>query len=193
MDLDQPAPPLVDEDAPDLGDGQRLHDRLVRQHEIPVPAILGDGIRLLWIFEFPLQVGPAPLDLEAVEVEPVDILLFASGNQNVARDRVQEIIWSALERGAAEPLEGAKYYLSELQKIAEKLDMGGTMAKQQILPIVGDIKNLLTELSLQKDRLETECPTDWSDEKTKMEDLVGQIGSHVDRAWADIPQGEIGG
>ena len=80
-----------------------------------------------------------------------------------------------------------------LKKIAEKLDVGGTMAKQQILPIVGDIKNLLTELSLQKGRLETECPTDWSDEKTKMEDLVGQIGSHVDRAWADIPQGEIGG
>ena len=80
-----------------------------------------------------------------------------------------------------------------LKKIAEKLDVGGTMAKQKILPIVGDIKNLLTELGLQKDRLETECPTDWSDEKTKMEDLVGQIGSHVDRAWADIPQGEIGG
>ena len=80
-----------------------------------------------------------------------------------------------------------------LKKIAEKLDVGGTTAKQQILPIVGDIKNLLTELGLQKDRLETECPTDWSDEKTKMEDLVGQIGSHVDRAWADIPKGEIGG
>ena len=80
-----------------------------------------------------------------------------------------------------------------LGKIEEKLDMGGTMAKQQILPIVGDIKNLLTELSLQKGRLATECPTDWSDEKTKMEDLVGQIGSHVDRAWEEIPQGEIGG
>ncbi len=80
-----------------------------------------------------------------------------------------------------------------LNKIEEKLDVGGTMAKQQILPIVGDIKNLLTELSLQKDRLETECPTDWSDEKTKMEDLVGQIGSHVNRVWPEFPQGDIGG
>ena len=78
-------------------------------------------------------------------------------------------------------------------QIEAKLDAGGTKVKQQILPVVGDIKNLLTELKAQKDRLEKECPSDWSDEKTRMEDLVGQIGSHIDRTWTDISQGNIGG
>lgn len=77
--------------------------------------------------------------------------------------------------------------------IEKSLDSGGTKVKQQILPLVGDIKNLLTELRLQKDRLEKECPSDWSDEKSRMEDLVGQIGSHIDRTKVQIPQGNIGG
>ena len=80
-----------------------------------------------------------------------------------------------------------------LAKIEAKLDAGGTQAKQQILPVVGDIKNLITELRVQKDRLEKECPSDWSDEKSNMEDLVGQIGSHIDRAWTELPMGEVGG
>lgn len=84
-------------------------------------------------------------------------------------------------------------YETALQKIESNLDAGGTAAKQKILPIVGDVKNLMTELKAQKDRLEKECPTDWSDEKSKMEDLVGQIGSHVDRAWRELPQGNVGG
>jgi hypothetical protein len=82
---------------------------------------------------------------------------------------------------------------ASLGKIEAKLDAGGTEAKQQILPVVGDIKNLMTELRAQKDRLEKECPTDWSDEKTKMEGLVGQIGSHIDRTWTDLSQGDVGG
>ena len=65
--------------------------------------------------------------------------------------------------------------------IEKRLDAGGTRVKQQILPLVGDIKNLLAELRLQKERLGKECPSDWSDEKSAMEDLVGQIGSHIDR------------
>jgi len=86
-----------------------------------------------------------------------------------------------------------KTFEKSLSKIESKLDAGGTHAKQQILPVVGDIKNLITELRVQKDRLENECPTDWSDEKSKMEDLVGQIGSHMKRAGTSIPQGDIGG
>ena len=84
-------------------------------------------------------------------------------------------------------------YQQSLDKIESRLDAGGTEAKQQILPIVGDIKNLMTELKAQKDQLEKECPTEWSDEKSKMEDLVGHIGSHVDRAWEELPQGNVGG
>jgi hypothetical protein len=80
-----------------------------------------------------------------------------------------------------------------LSGIEAKLDAGGTKVKEQILPVVGDLKNLLTELRAQKDRLAKECPADWSDEKTRMEDLVGQIGSHLDRTWTQISQGDVGG
>ena len=80
-----------------------------------------------------------------------------------------------------------------ISHIEERLDAGGTQVKQKILPLVGDIKNLLTELKLQKKRLEKDCPSDWSDEKTNMEDLVGQIGSSIDRTWTEIPQGDVGG
>ena len=80
-----------------------------------------------------------------------------------------------------------------ITQIEKKLDEGGTAVKQDILPVVGDVKNLLTELSLQKDRLEKECPSDWSEEKTRMEGLVGEVGSHVDRMWTEISQGNVGG
>ena len=51
----------------------------------------------------------------------------------------------------------------------------------------------MTELKLQKDRLEKECPSDWSDDKNKMEDLVGSIGSSIDRAKEQVSQGDVGG
>ena len=84
-------------------------------------------------------------------------------------------------------------FQNTVSDIEKRLDAGGTEAKEKILPVVGDIRQLLTELTAQKERLETECPSDWSDEKSTMEDLVGQIGSHVDRAWQELPQGNVGG
>jgi hypothetical protein len=86
-----------------------------------------------------------------------------------------------------------KTFEKSIRHIEERLDAGGTAAKQKILPVVGDIKNLLTELRLQKERLESECPSDWSEEKAEMEGLVGQIGSSIDRTWTQIPPGNIGG
>lgn len=84
-------------------------------------------------------------------------------------------------------------FRESLGRIEAKLDSGGTEVKQKILPVVGDIKNLMTELEAQMERLEKECPSDWSEEKSRMEDLVGQIGSHVDQAWKELPGGEVGG
>jgi hypothetical protein len=46
-----------------------------------------------------------------------------------------------------------------LSKIEARLDAGGTEVKQKILPVIGDIKNLLTELRVKKDRLAKECPS----------------------------------
>jgi hypothetical protein len=42
-------------------------------------------------------------------------------------------------------------------------------------------------------KLETECPSDWSPMKNELDDLFGTIGSSVDRAWRDLSPGEVGG
>ena len=84
-------------------------------------------------------------------------------------------------------------YRESLGKIEEKLDAGGTKAKQPILDLVGDIKNLMTELNLQKERLERECPSEWSDEKSQMDDLVGQIKDRMNRASSELSLGYVGG
>jgi len=47
--------------------------------------------------------------------------------------------------------------------------------------------------SKEIERLEKECPSDWSEKKSRLEDLVSQIGSHVDQAWTELPAGEVGG
>jgi len=84
-------------------------------------------------------------------------------------------------------------FKDSLSKIEKQLDAGGTESKQRILAVVGDIKQLMTELSLQKERLEKECPSDWSDDKTRMEDLVGRIRSDIDRTWTELSLGDVGG
>ncbi len=80
-----------------------------------------------------------------------------------------------------------------LSAIDQRLDQGGTAAKHRILPIVGDIKNLVTELKIQKKRLETECPQNWEPDKSRLEDMVHEIGSKVDRTWTQLSQGNVGG
>jgi hypothetical protein len=42
-------------------------------------------------------------------------------------------------------------------------------------------------------KLETECPSDWSPMKNELDDLFGTIGSSVDRAWRDLSPGDVGG
>lgn len=84
-------------------------------------------------------------------------------------------------------------FAQQLGKIEAELDIKGTEYKQKILPVVGDVKNLMEELKLQKEKLKTECPSDWSEEKNNMEGLVGEIGSNIDRAWKELPQGDVGG
>jgi hypothetical protein len=41
-------------------------------------------------------------------------------------------------------------------------------------------------------KLKTECPSDRLSMKMELVDFFGIIGSNVDRAWHDLPPGEIG-
>jgi hypothetical protein len=77
---------------------------------------------------------------------------------------------------------GWKEKLEAMKKVA---DGYGTEQKEKILPLIN------AQMRVQK--LETECPSDWSPMKNELDDLFGTIGSSVDRAWRDLSPGEVGG
>jgi hypothetical protein len=47
--------------------------------------------------------------------------------------------------------------------------------------------------TMRMQKLETECPSDRSSLKNELDDLLGAIGSSVDRAWRNLSPGEVGG
>jgi hypothetical protein len=42
-------------------------------------------------------------------------------------------------------------------------------------------------------KFKTECLSDCSSLKNELDDILGTIGSSVDRAWRDLSPGEVGG
>jgi hypothetical protein len=46
---------------------------------------------------------------------------------------------------------------------------------------------------MRMQKLETECPSDWSPMKNEPDDLFGAIGSSFDLAWRDLSPGEVRG
>jgi hypothetical protein len=55
------------------------------------------------------------------------------------------------------------------------------------------LKREVVTAQMRVQKLETECPSDWSPIKDELDDLFGTIGSSVDRAWRDLSPGEVGG
>ena len=47
--------------------------------------------------------------------------------------------------------------------------------------------------TMRVQKLETDCPSDWSPMKNELDDLFATIGSSFDRAWRDLTPGEVGG
>jgi hypothetical protein len=83
-----------------------------------------------------------------------------------------------------------KEKLEAMKKVA---DSYGTEQKEKILPLIGQLEQEVVNAQMRVQQLETECPSDWSPMKNELDDLFGTIGSSVDRAWRDLPPGEVGG
>jgi hypothetical protein len=83
-----------------------------------------------------------------------------------------------------------KEKLEAMKKVA---DSYGTEQKEKILPLVGQLEQEVVTAQMRVQKLETECPSDWSPMKNELDDLFGTIGSSVDRAWRDLSPGEVGG
>ena len=93
-----------------------------------------------------------------------------------------------------------KAMLAEVSAWKEKLetmkrvaDSYGTEQKEKILPLIGQIEQEVVNAQMRVQKLEAECPSDWSPLKNELDDLFGTIGSSVDRAWRDLAPGEVGG
>jgi len=83
-----------------------------------------------------------------------------------------------------------KEKLEAMKKVA---DSYGTDQKQKILPLIGQLEQEVVTAQMRVQKLETECPSDWSPMKNELDDLFGTIGSSVDRAWHDLSPGDVGG
>ena len=83
-----------------------------------------------------------------------------------------------------------KEKLEAMKKVA---DSYGTEQKEKILPLIGQIEQEVVNAQMRVQKLEAECPSDWSPLKNELDDLFGTIGSSVDRAWRDLAPGEVGG
>ena len=55
------------------------------------------------------------------------------------------------------------------------------------------LKREVVTAQMRMQKVETDCPSDWSPIKGELDDLFGTIGSSVDRAWRDLFLGEVGG
>jgi hypothetical protein len=114
---------------------------------------------------------------------------------------VQQRINSLYKKGLnMEVKDYCKAMLAEVSAWKEKLetmkkvaDSYGTEQKEKILPLIGQIEQEVVNAQMRVQKLEVECPSDWSPLKNELDDLFGTIGSSVDRAWRDLAPGEVGG
>ncbi len=128
-------------------------------------------------------------------------LLFYSVISKASATGVQQRINSLYEKGLnMEVKDYCKAMLAEVSAWKEKLeamkrvaDSYGTEQKEKILPLIGQIEQEVVNAQMRVQKLETECPSDWSPIKNELDDLFGTIGSSVDRAWRDLAPGEVGG
>ena len=59
---------------------------------------------------------------------------------------------------------------AKLYDVMRKVDNLGTAEREKVLPNIEDLHMLLEEMSDRVEKLKTECPSDWSPEKTEIEE-----------------------
>ena len=82
---------------------------------------------------------------------------------------------------------------AKLEAMKKTADGFGSEQKEKVLPLIGQLEQQVVNAQVRVDQLENECPSDWSPMKNELDDLIGTIGSSVDRAWRDLSAGAVGG
>ena len=83
-----------------------------------------------------------------------------------------------------------KEKLEAMKKVA---DSYGTEQKEKILPLIGQIEQEVASAQMRVEKLESECPSDWSPMKNNLGEFFGTIRSSFHRTWRDLSPGEVGG
>ncbi|MBF0259300.1 MAG: hypothetical protein HQK62_10760 [Desulfamplus sp.] len=81
----------------------------------------------------------------------------------------------------------------KLEMMKKTADSYTSAQKERVLPLIGQLEQEVTSAQMRVDQLKNECPSDWSPIKNELDDLFGTVGNGVDRAWADISPGDVGG
>ena len=81
----------------------------------------------------------------------------------------------------------------KLEAMKKTADSYSSAQKERVLPLIGQLDQEVANAQLRVEQLKTECPSDWSPLKNDLDDLFGTVGSSVDRAWRDLPSGDVGG
>ena len=72
-----------------------------------------------------------------------------------------------------------KEKLEAMKKVA---DSYGTDQKEKILPFIGQLEQEVATAQMRVEKLETECPSDWSPIKNDLDDLFGTLFYRCDAA-----------
>lgn len=77
--------------------------------------------------------------------------------------------------------------------VVRRLDNLHTEDKEKVFPMIQDLHMIVEELSDRIDKLEKECPTEWSPHRTEIEGTMSQLRDRWKSAWKEISAGDIGG
>jgi hypothetical protein len=79
---------------------------------------------------------------------------------------------------------------AKLDAMKKTADGFGSAQKEKVLPLIGQLEQEVVSAQLRVDKLENECPSDWSPMKNELDDLFGTIGSKLDRSFSDMSSRE---
>ncbi len=81
----------------------------------------------------------------------------------------------------------------KLEAMKKVTDRYSSAQKEKILPLVGQLEQEVITAQVRVQKLETECPSEWSPLKNDLDDLFGTVGNNVNRAWKELSPGDVGG
>jgi predicted nuclease with TOPRIM domain len=82
---------------------------------------------------------------------------------------------------------------AKVYDIVRKLDKLSSGDKAKVADQVRDLHILIEEIENRIDRLNKECPIEWSPDRIEIEQKIHTIKSKWNEVWSNVPGGMVGG